>query len=52
MLVFILQITSTDTDAVLATAGGVVGDWLPLIVIVIGIDIAFIIFENIMARRK
>jgi hypothetical protein len=52
MLSFIISITSTDTSAILANAGGVVGDFMPLIVIVVGIEIGFIIFEIVMNRKR
>lgn len=51
MLTFIIDMAS-GTPAIVATASGVIGDFLPLIVVVIGIDIAFIVFGNIMDRKK
>ena len=49
---FLVNFDATSTSNVMDTASGIVGDWLPLIVIVLGIDIAFLIFHNIMDRRK
>ena len=49
---YIIDITATDTNSVVAIAGNVVSDLLPLIVIFLGIQIAFIIFRNVMESRK
>lgn len=49
---YLVNFDATSTSNVMDTASGIVGDWLPLIVIVLGIDIAFLIFHNVMNSRK
>ena len=51
MLTFIIDMAS-GTPEIVSTASGLIGDFMPLIVVIIGIDIAFIIFTNIMDRKK
>lgn len=47
----VYQFNATDTASILSTAGGLVGDFLPIIVIFVGITIAFMIWDNITHRK-
>jgi len=48
----IYQFNATDTGSILDIAGGVVGDLLPLIVIFLGITIAFYVWDGITHRNR
>jgi hypothetical protein len=52
MIGYFFTITSTDTSAIVSNAGNLISDMLPLIVIVIGIEIALIIYEAVMSRKR